>query len=140
LEHSYAYRLLLTYPGTVLLDDVPIAQCNNEAGPEPQTSDRLYRTHGLAAVSTIAREGVHAAVARFPDLDEVLSAAEGILVTSRRTAEMISRLYGPEAGEAAGMLGPSTGSVVDRATARERLGVGLQDFVVCSFGDLTVIS
>ena len=45
-----------------------------------------------------------------------------------------------EAVEAAGMLRPSTGPVVDRATARERLGIGVHDFVVCSFGELTVFS
>ena len=139
--HQHMFDLLEQVPGVVVLHDFflsGIAAHMDATGFQPgYWTACLYRSHGYAAV----RQRYHAAhpqdvMWRYPCNREVLGGALGLLVHSDHSTRLLREWYGG-AGEVDPVVIPLLrlpAAGEDRAAARRQLGLGPDDFVVCSFG------
>lgn len=139
--HQHMFALLEQNPGVVILHDFflsGIVAHMDVHGLNPQGwADALYNAHGYRAVS----ERYHArdtadVVWAYPCNLEVLQRALGIVVHSSYSRHLAQAWYGP-AADAGWVVVPHLRvpvEKVDRMGARERLGLGASDFVICSFG------
>jgi glycosyltransferase involved in cell wall biosynthesis len=139
--HQHMFGLLEQVPGVVMLHDFFLSGivCSMDVTGYQSGfwTECLYHSHGYAAV----RQRFHAAdraevVWRYPCNLEVLRGALGLLVHSGHASRLVREWYG-DAGASDPVVipmlrAPATGK--ERAAARGQLGLGQDEFVVCSFG------
>ena len=140
--HAHMFGLLADIPGVVILHDFFLSGIVAHMDVHMRLTPgnwpvELYRAHGYAA----AAERFHASdtsdvVWRYPANVSVLQSATGIVVHSNTSRQLARKWYGPSAddGWARIPLLRSPAGTVDRANARQQLGLGPDDFLVCSFG------
>ena len=141
--HQPAFALLQAVPGVVVLHDFFLAdtlaqmECHGIA-PNGWT-DALYAGHGYAAV----RQRLHAAdgegpVWEYPCNLAVLQNAQGVIVHSDYSRRLARHWHGAQAGGDWSVVPllrpPARINAQGRSRARAELGLGEEDFVVCSFG------
>lgn len=140
--HQHMFGLLAAHPGVVVLHEVflahAIAECEGGALPVGAFRRALHSSHGYGALVDEAANGREAALWKYPCSREVIDRAEGIVVHSRFAQDQMRAWYGDRYLSDCRQVPlcravPSVG-LRDRESARRRLGIGADDFVVCSFG------
>lgn len=143
LFHDHMFRLLDRYPGIVVLHDFYLgglfAHLELYGGVSGFWASALYHSHGYRALQ-----------ARFDPAKELdivhncpvnlslLQKAQGLIVHSNYSRQLAESHYGDGfARDWAVVPFPRRlPDVVDRGEARRALGVGPNDFLICSFGIL----
>ncbi|WP_295528890.1 glycosyltransferase [uncultured Pseudacidovorax sp.] len=141
--HQHMFELLEDVPGTVVLHDFFLSgiQAHREfAGLQPANWSRaLYESHGYPALrhrftETDASRTIYA----FPCNFDVLRAARGVIVHSPYSQALAREWYETDTADEWALIphmrALPTLSVERRQAARQRLGFGPDDFVVCTFG------
>ena len=142
--HAHMFELVQRYPGVVVLHDFFLSGAVHylaSVNRSPQVYSRaLYQSHGYRALIDEQADGREASYYQYPNNKAVLDHASGIIVHSRYSQQLAARWYGP--AKAAdwryipllrALPGP-----LDRAAARQRLGLTDDDFLVCSFGLIAI--
>jgi glycosyltransferase involved in cell wall biosynthesis len=137
--HAGMFEALKERPGVVVLHDFFLGAVRNwmaqQAGDDRRFKQDLYRSHGYAALSHDLRLGRVAAINAYPVSLDVIDDAQGVIVHSRHALDLACRYYGPQVASEFRMA-PFSRALThgDRHSSRRALGIGVDDFVVCSFG------
>ncbi|SEO21132.1 Glycosyltransferase involved in cell wall bisynthesis [Duganella sp. CF517] len=142
--HAHMFALLARHPGVVVLHDFYLSGAMHYLSSLAHSGDAyvraLYRSHGYGALMHEQAEGREASYYRYPCNKQVLDDATGVIVHSRYSRQLAERWYG--AGQAddwhAIPLLRAVADGADRASARAALGLADDDFLVCSFGLVSV--
>lgn len=139
--HAYMVELLERHPGSVVLHDFFLGHLYahvQHSGRLPQALRRaLFLSHGWKGLHTWRQEGEASALARFPCSLEVLARANGVIVHSAHAVDLAREWYGevtPCHIAQVPLAHRLPASPPDRRVARQHLGIGDTEFVVCSFG------
>jgi len=139
--HAQMLDLLRHHPGVVVLHDFYLSGLLNwleVTGRDPQAfSHALYLSHGYAALAAEKAKGREQALWTYPSNLEVLERAWGVIVHSRHAVELARAWYGFDGERFRVIPQPVALPSVSRDAARARLGLGPDEFLVCSFGMLT---
>jgi glycosyltransferase involved in cell wall biosynthesis len=143
--HQHMFGLLEEIPGVVVLHDFFLSGVVHHMGCHgvlPGTwAESLYGSHGYPAV----RQGFAAAddaevIFKYPCNLGVLQNAQGVIIHSEYSRQLAQRWYGKGAGSEWRCIpllrGPSESDGSTKLSARSRLGVRPEHFLVCSFGML----
>ena len=140
--HKYMLPLIQRIPGIVVLHDFYLsglmAWLEMAGGGEKAWVEALYYSHGFTAVKERFRD-VGGAKQKYPVNFQVLSQAESLIVHSEHARNLISEWYGDDLYskcEVVPLARSPAALTEDKALARKALGIGKDDFVVCSFGFL----
>ncbi|EIC22565.1 glycosyltransferase [Thiorhodovibrio frisius] len=140
--HQEMFSLLRSYPGVVVQHDAFLSNILAllHAHPSADADFRtlLWRDHGPAALRMLREESLAAVLAHYPLSRGILEDTLGVLVHSHHARQVLAQHYGDAFGAQLEVV-PfprrlSLASPVARQVARERLGLGADAFVVCSFG------
>jgi len=141
--HTHMFDLLERHPGVVVLHDFflsGVLSFTEGKHPLPNHYCRmLYLAHGYPALLEEKRGGRTASVMAYPANKAVLERALGVIVHSEHARELARNWYGQGYSDAWQVL-PLLRTVsagADRPGARAALGIGADDFLVCSFGMLS---
>lgn len=139
--HAHMFDMLHHFPGVVVLHDSSLGAARNwmahDAGDPDSFHSVLYDSHGHAALLHELRHGRAATIDAWPVNRDVIASALGLIVHSEYSASQARRHYGPAAANKFVVVPfPRQRTHGDRRLARRLLGIGLDDFVVCSFGML----
>ncbi|MFN3630414.1 MAG: glycosyltransferase, partial [Casimicrobiaceae bacterium] len=144
--HAHMWPLLAQVPGTVVLHDFCLGDSlywretqNHEAGI---WRDALFHSHGYPALLAVNQPGVALGemMVRYPANLRLLQAARGVIVHSEHARSLAERHYGSVDGAAAAAdwaVVPMPRRIparIDRKAARQALGFGEHELLVCSFG------
>lgn len=141
--HSHMFDLIRAYPGVVMLHDFflsGIVAHRDVYDEEPGAWARaLFEAHGWpAVVHRFKAEDSADVVWAYPANMEVLEHALDVVVHADFSRQLARTYYGAGVGDDWKLIPllrqPAVG--LDRAAARKTLGLGPDDFVVCSFGIL----
>ncbi|MGK2912320.1 MAG: glycosyltransferase [Sphingobium sp.] len=141
--HMHMFDLLRSYPGVVVLHDFylsGILYYREAVGVDATGFAReLLNAHGWpAVVKRFQSQDVADAIWAYPCNLQVIQDALGVIVHADYSLTLARQWYGADAAESWRLIPllrqPLLG--LDKARARETLGVGPNDFVVCSFGML----
>ena len=139
--HASMFELLEQRPGVVVLHDSFLGAVRNWMAGE-ECDDRifkrvLYASHGYAALSHDLRQGRVSTMDTYPVNLDVIDHALGVLVHSRHAVDLARDHYGTHAA-AKFAVAPFSKALThgDKRMARRFLGLGSDDFVICSFGML----
>lgn len=136
--HQHMFELLENIPGTVVLHDFflsGIVAYMARHGFNPNGWDReLYHAHGYKALQ--GRYKTKDAIWKYPCNKSVIENALGIIVHSDFSKRLAEQWYGTEVADdwVVIPLLRFFATNADRRTARKRLGLPADAFVVCSFG------
>ncbi|GLQ49251.1 glycosyltransferase [Dyella flava] len=139
--HAGMFEALRERPGVVVLHDFFLGAVRNwmahQARDDRLFKQDLYRSHGYPALLRDLHYGRGAAINTYPVSLEVIDAAQGVIVHSHHAVDLARRRYGPVAASKF-MVAPFSRAVThgDRDSSRRALGIGADDYVVCSFGML----
>lgn len=140
--HQHMFELLGTHPGVVVLHDFYLSGISHymEAHAiEPAFwTKELYHAHGYAAFHDRYHSKDEVDVIwKYPCSLSVVQNSLGVIAHSQNSLRLAKRWYGDNGDNWAvipHMRDPHVNK--DRALARQALGLGVDDFVVCSFGML----
>ena len=145
--HQHLFALLRRHPGIVVLHDFFLSGVLDHMERDVQQHaylDALYASHGHTGLLAHARQGRNASIWAFPCNKEVLDHASGVIVHSDFSRRLAQHWYG---GDSAALwqtvplirgLPAAYAADTARAAARGALGLGNDDFLVCSFGMMGV--
>jgi glycosyltransferase involved in cell wall biosynthesis len=139
--HGHMFELLRHFPGVVILHDFYLSGIFNWLGyanlrPPADFLRQLYLTHGLSALTYAAMEGRKAAEKIYAANYIVFEYSTGVIVHSDWAISRAQELYGASVKNKMLRI-PQLRALranLDRAKARQRLGIASGSFVVCSFG------
>jgi glycosyltransferase involved in cell wall biosynthesis len=139
--HEHMFGLLSRFPGVVVLHDFFLSGVINyidHTGFAPHALARaLYDSHGYSALIAQQREGRQASIWAYPCNRQVLNDAAGVIVHSRYAQQLAKSWYGPAVAEDWYIMPFPRGlGHADRDAARQRLGLGDEAVLTCSFGML----
>ncbi|MGG6239254.1 glycosyltransferase [Nodosilinea sp. AN01ver1] len=139
--HSHMFGLLYDHPGVVVLHDFFLS---NIVAHRDATGENLYgwaralqESHGWAALAARFQDQATADVVwAYPCNLQVLQDALGLIVHSDYSRQLAREWYGERAADSFRLvpLARKPAGESDRIRARCALGVGKNEFVVCSFG------
>lgn len=140
--HGYMLELIGDVPGTVTLHDFFLGDLMAADGVSINAASNrgllpaLYRAHGYPAVCEFHELGPVSAIRRFPANWDVLSRANGVIVHSAHSCRLAEHWYGERFASEWQVIPHLREEVSesDRVSARKMLGVGSEEFLVCSFG------
>lgn len=138
--HTHMFGLLERHPGVVVLHDFFLSGVLNHTEPDHALPNHyarmLYGSHGYPALAYDKREGRYPSVLAYPCNRSVLERATGVVVHSAHAAALAEHWYGPALAARLRVLPllRTAPDAHDRAAARRALGIGDDEFVVCSFG------
>jgi glycosyltransferase involved in cell wall biosynthesis len=138
--HAAMLGALGRHPGTVALHDFFLGDLMHWldlASIAPGSFRRtLFASHGYAGLTVDATSERRDTVDRFPCNKFVLDAATGIIAHSTYAAQLPTYWYGTGAGyeTAVATLARPVSELRGREAARRALGLGVEDFLLCSFG------
>ena len=141
--HQHMFDLLDRHPGVVVLHDFflsGVIDFTEASSRYPNNYCRtLYQAHGYPALCDEREHGRAESTYRYPCNKAVLEQASGVIVHSAHSVDLAARWYGQ--ASASGWhqipLMRALPGQIDKAAARKALGVGADDFLVCSFGMLS---
>jgi glycosyltransferase involved in cell wall biosynthesis len=143
LFHLHMLPLLERYPGVVVLHDFYqsglMAHLEVQCGWKGVWTRALYHAHGYNAVrERFAPGNVLETVHKYPVSLTVLENAQGVIVHSRYSQQLAQKYYGDSLPDdwAVIPLPRLLPQNLDRKAHREALGLGEDDFLLCSFGIL----
>lgn len=139
--HAFMFELMRQRPGVVMLHDFFLGGVRNWMGSSPiagvtsSFEQVLFEHHGYGALLHDMRHGRRSTVEKYPMNLDVLDRALGILVHSHHAIDL-ARLHWGERVVNKFRVVPFAKALShrDRDSARRLLGIGQDDFVVCSFG------
>ncbi|MES2297866.1 MAG: glycosyltransferase [Pseudomonadota bacterium] len=147
--HQYMFELLKRSPGVVVLHDFYLSGVlDNMERDEvlPQAFlQALYESHGYTGLLAHREIGRNPSIWDFPCNKAVLEHASGVIVHSDFSRQLAEQWYGAGSADAWRTVPllralPEDANAGDAAAARQRaraaLGLGEDDFLVCSFGML----
>lgn len=144
--HQHMFELIRRHPGIVVLHDFffsGILDNLDREGYLPQAYTKaLYESHGYTGLLEHRAIGRNPSIWKHPLNKGVLDNAAGVIVHSDFSRQLAEQWYGPGAADGWRTIpllrGKPEGIHADdaRARARERLGIGADDFIVCTFGML----
>jgi glycosyltransferase involved in cell wall biosynthesis len=140
LFHQHMFALLKDVPGTVVLHDFFLGDvlANLEFnGIEPRVwTDELYHSHGYPALLNRFRtKDLNESILKYPLNLGVLQNAIGVIVHSDHPRRLAELWYGEGIADRWAVIPLlRVPRAIDRAKAREALGLKADDFIVCSFG------
>jgi glycosyltransferase involved in cell wall biosynthesis len=148
--HAFMFELMRHRPGVVVLHDSFLGALRNwmdsfsnnlrswaAASGSKSFSQILFEQHGYGALLHDMRHGRSSTVNTYPMNQDVLDRALGILVHSHHAIDLARSHFGEQiVGKFEVVPFPKGLSYRDRRVARRFLGIGQDDFVVCSFGML----
>jgi glycosyltransferase involved in cell wall biosynthesis len=142
-HHEHMFDLLDQVPGVVVLHDFYLADAyhaleHSDRGSHAFTK-ALYVSHGYWAVAERLRAGNDAEfLSRYPTNLPVLRLAQGVIVHSAHSRQLAQLWYGDRSAANWSIIPLARTSWPEggRAEAREKLGLGCDHFIVCSFGYL----
>lgn len=141
--HQHMYRLLDRLPGVVVLHDFFLSgdlAHKDIHGLSPHSWARaLYISHGYRALlDRYTATDIAEVIMEYPANLPVLQSAIGIIVHSKYSEVLGKRWYGQTAGEDWNVIpllrSPANSS--SRESAKQALGLDVDDLLVCSFGFL----
>lgn len=140
--HQHMLPLLREIPGTVVLHDFYIsgllAWLEVHANVGEIWTRALYASHGYPAVrDRFMAKHLEETVMAYPVNLKVLQCARGVIVHSEYSRKLIQRWYGEGADkdcDVIPLVRSPCAKEFDRETARTRLGLATEDFIICSFG------
>ena len=138
-------ELLPNCPGVVVLHDAFLSDYMNwlayERGDTDSFRATLLRSHGYPALRYDAEEGRDAALKRFPCCLPVLQASVGVIQHSRHGLDVLREHFGEAATRDIAIIPLLRTSRVlpSRTEARAALGLGADEFILCSFGGVTLL-
>jgi glycosyltransferase involved in cell wall biosynthesis len=140
--HKHMFGLLQRHPGVAVLHDSFLGDCLHwmeATGFASQFFHRsLYASHGYPALLALKRQGARETKRIYPCNKPVFDDAIGVVVHSQYAIDAAQRCYGDRVASRIvripqlHRLPPSH----NREGAREVLGIGANDLLVCSFGIL----
>lgn len=138
--HSHMFGLLERHPGTVVLHDFYLsgilAHLQRSGVDADSFAQALYRSHGYAALECMHREGIDAALARYPANLPVIAQALGVIVHSEYSRNLARRHYAHRHGDdwVCLPLLRARRARSSRTEARQRLGIPPHAHITASFG------
>jgi len=146
--HAHMPDLMARYPGVVVLHDFFLSSLKLWAELCGYGRDAfkhaLVRSHGFGALEQLAREGDLAAKWRWPCSYEVVRDALRIVVHSNYSRELVARYYGKPFTDKVRLVRQhrATEDLRCRIDARQHLGYGDDEILVCAFGfmDMTKLN
>ena len=139
--HQHMLPLLQEIPGTVVLHDFYISSLmewlEGTGTVKGALIQALYRDHGYISVKE-QHLNPRLAVRKYPVNLSVLQRAQGLIVHSENSIQLVLNWYGSRFSKNLEII-PHLRSAVDpgdKVAARNFLGIDKDDFVVCSFGFL----
>jgi len=142
-HHVHMIRNLPTHPGVVVLHDFFLSGAVHYIEHGDRVTDfwplSLYKAHGYSALSEhVADPSQKMTTAKYPCSRIVTDEAYGVIVHSEYSLHLAEEWIGRGAAKSWTHIPHLRTPVrdVDRAAARERLGISSDELVVCSFGFL----
>ncbi|MBF0528325.1 MAG: glycosyltransferase [Deltaproteobacteria bacterium] len=146
-DHAYIRDLLDRFPGAVVLHDfflgaVP-APIDIPGFPFHLWVREIYRAHGYTAVKELCHtQNPAEAISKYPCNLTVLQQANGVIAHSTSSIRLVCEWYGEKFAENIAIIPqlciPVNGT--DQASARRKLGLAVDDYIICSFGSLGLIN
>lgn len=139
--HKHMFGLLERHPGMVVLHDFYLGHLLRHLDASGFSNNmlegELYRSHGYPAL-LLAKPSQEAAADQYPCSGRIFWDATGVVVHSQLALDLAKSWYGLDTDDRVRRIplirtAPPT---LDRAAARRRLGLGDNDFLLCSFGIL----
>ncbi|ADW16717.1 glycosyl transferase group 1 [Desulfobulbus propionicus DSM 2032] len=141
--HQHMFALLREIPGVVVLHDFYlsgiIAHMDYHGLSPGMWSQSLYSSHGYAALQhRFIEPDLAKVVWRYPCNHAVLQDAQGVIIHSENSRRLAQQWYGENTGSDWAhipllRIAVKT-TVAKRNTARRVLGLGQDQYIVCSFG------
>jgi glycosyltransferase involved in cell wall biosynthesis len=138
--HAHMFNWMERWPGVVSLHDFFLSGVYHwleATSRAPRTFHQAaYRAHGYSALKHLAREGSEPTIFAYPCNRDVLDNAIGVIVHSDFSLRLAQQWYGASLADTWRVI-PQLRAVprlIDRQAARTTLGLGSEDFLVCSFG------
>lgn len=138
--HSHMFDLLERHPGVVVLHDFFLSGIVNHVEDDSRLPNQycrsLYLSHGYGALANEQVAGRAVSSSTYPCNRAVLERATGIIVHSAHAVELAIHWYGPDIARDWRVLPllRKLPDIIDKAAARRELGIGGDDFLLCSFG------
>ncbi|WP_194724410.1 glycosyltransferase [Noviherbaspirillum malthae] len=138
--HEHMFKLLPEHPGVVVLHDFFLSGILHylEATSYLPGAFRnaLYYSHGYPALIDAAASGKEAAAWQYPGNRQVLDHATGLIIHSDFSRQLAKKWYGEDefSNWKVIPLIRAVSKEVNREQARQQLGIGDDDFLICSFG------
>ncbi|WP_448646093.1 glycosyltransferase [Pseudomonas mohnii] len=141
--HEHMFELVGSIPGVVVLHDFflsgILAHMELNTSAQGIWTDALYESHGYAAViDRFHSKELVDAIWKYPANLPVLKSAQGVIIHSENSRKLAQHWYGPGAGSEWVNIPllrvPAEPTIDAHGEIRNRLGLGAEDFVVCSFG------
>ena len=138
--HAHMFDLLKRHPGVVVLHDFYLSNVFHwmeSTGYQPNAfRNALLRSNGYRAFEVLEKFGETEAVARFSCNYEVICNALAVIVNSQFSRDLVALHYGEKFCHKVKVakLQRAVPQNVNRAVARQELGLADNDFVVCAFG------
>jgi glycosyltransferase involved in cell wall biosynthesis len=139
--HIHMFDLLNEIPGVIVLHDFFISNIIEymEANELKNHSlaKSLFYSHGVPAIYSQNKDNINL-TKKYPCNLEILQKAFGIIIHSEHSKKLVEKWYGKDLADNLSII-PLLRSPAqtDRQTARQKLNIPLDDFVVCSFGHLS---
>lgn len=144
--HQHMFELIRRHPGTVVLHDFFFSGILDNLEREKALPNgflhALYESHGYTGLVEHRARGRNPSIWKFPVNKGVIDNAMGVLVHSDFSQQLARSWYGAQAADGWRTVplvrarAPGTEAPGARTAARARLGLGPQDYLVCSFGML----
>ena len=144
--HAHMLKLIKDFPGVVVLHDFYLSHLifhlcgTNYSGFENvDINFELEKDHGLRALVDLNLNGIDHALWNWPFNWQVLKYAQEIVVHSPYQKNLLDRYYGNGWTPRLNVIKQPRVSINipdfhTRRESREKLGIGQEDFVFCSFG------
>jgi glycosyltransferase involved in cell wall biosynthesis len=139
--HSHMFSMLDRVPGVVVQHDFYLSgilsYLENHYGISRVWSEALYRSHGYKALADrFAAGGFMDAIWKYPSSRQTFEQSLGTIMHSKSTQDLAQKWL-PDALTRRIKVIPHLRVVpehIDKKAARARLGIGVDQFLVCTFG------
>lgn len=138
--HEHMFALVEQHPGIVVLHDFYLSHILHHVSSInsglPSFYSKLYESHGYSALLKTRREGIESAVWNYPCNKTVLDHAIGVIVHSQFAEDSARKAYGAFYTQSWKIVRQiySSPSKIERKSARSKLNLSNNDWLICSFG------
>ena len=141
-NHQHMITLLREIPGVVVLHDFFLGHLmefieGNSIIPRGWIKE-LHRYHGYPALSERFNSDVKKLAFKYPACGSVIEDAYGVIAHSKYVQNLASQWYGNELASKIKIIPllRAKAEKLDKNIARKKLGLSVDDFIICSFGFL----
>ncbi len=141
--HSSVFELCRDFPGILLMHGTHLGEITLALEAEPGghgfANNALWEEGGYKAIQQrYSQNGASKVCARYPMLFATAKSALGVLTTNHDAQQGLRRLWRdtPDIPMDEVQLSRQRPATIDKAAARERLGIAQEAFIICSYGHL----